>query len=355
MLDVEPLLAETGLMPPCGVDLEYDAGFLELEGLASDKPERQFETEAEDPPWRDMMERASELLGRSKDLRLALTYTRAAAHVAGLSGFHAGLRLLTGMLERYWDGLYPPLDAEDDNSPALRVNALAALADPYTPFDDHATLLHDLRAAEVCRVPGDRLTVRDILIGLGKLTAISTDRAVTLQVVQGVLGEAVKADPLVLADALALPQTVEQLANLMSARFGATDAPSLTVMMSVAQSLAGVCRTVAPDGVPAADAGASVALHDAAGAATAQQDTRIARPGPPSRAQGPGQLATREDAMAMLDAVCAFLERTEPTNPAPLLIRRARALMGKDFIAIMQDLAPDSLAQIHQIVGKEPE
>jgi type VI secretion system protein ImpA len=59
--------------------------------------------------------------------------------------------------------------------------------------------------------------------------------------------------------------------------------------------------------------------------------------------------------MAMLDAVCAFLERTEPTNPAPLLIRRARALMGKDFIAIMQDLAPDSLAQIHQIVGKEPE
>jgi type VI secretion system protein ImpA len=65
-----------------------------------------------------------------------------------------------------------------------------------------------------------------------------------------------------------------------------------------------------------------------------------------------GALATREDAIALLDAVCAFLERTEPTNPAPLLIRRARGLMGKDFLAVMQDLAPDSLAQIHLIAGK---
>ncbi|KAA0999700.1 type VI secretion system protein TssA [Paraburkholderia panacisoli] len=348
MLDVEPLLAETRSMPPCGVDLEYDAEFLELEALASDKPERQFEQAGDEPPWRDIMERAAALFDRSKDLRVALAYMRAASRVAGLGGFHAGLRVLLGMLERYWENLYPPLDAEDDNSPAQRVNALAALADPYTPFDDHSTLLHDLRVAEVCRVPGDRLTVRDILIALGKLGAPEGEPPLTLQVVQGVLAKAIKDDPAALADALTLPETVEKLSNRMTACFGAQDAPSITAMMGVAQSIAGACRSVAVNSVAAAQSRESpqpVAV-DAAG-------TLSAGAAELPRTQGPGRLATREDAIAMLDAVCAFLERTEPTNPAPLLIRRARALMGKDFIAIMQDLAPDSLPQIHQILGKE--
>jgi type VI secretion system protein ImpA len=68
-----------------------------------------------------------------------------------------------------------------------------------------------------------------------------------------------------------------------------------------------------------------------------------------------GALATREDAIRLLESVCAFIERTEPTNPAPLLIRRARSLMDKDFVAIMQDLAPDGLAQLRLIAGTRDE
>jgi type VI secretion system protein ImpA len=351
MLDVEPLLAETRSMPPCGVDLEYDAEFLELEALASDKPKRQFQDTDEEPPWRDIMERAAALFDRSKNLRVALIYTRAASRVAGLSGFHAGLRVLLGMHERYWENLYPPLDAEDADSPAaLRATALTALADPFTPFDDHSTLLHDLRVAEVCRVPGDRLTVRDILIATGRLAAPEGEPTRTLQTVQGVLAKAIKDEPAALSDALALPETVEKLANRMSACFGAQDAPSITMMMGAAQNIASVCRSVAMEHAVAAQPG-EIAQPAAAPAAASAAAAGVEEP---PHAQGTARLATRADAIAMLDAVCAFLERTEPTNPAPLLIRRARALMEMDFIAIMQDLAPDSLARIQQILGKEP-
>ncbi|KXU83300.1 hypothetical protein CI15_29850 [Paraburkholderia monticola] len=351
MLDVEPLLAETRSMPPCGVDLEYDAEFLELEALASDKPKRLFEGADEEPPWGDIMQRAAALLDRSKDLRIALIYTRAASRVIGLGGFHAGLRVLLGMHERYWENLYPPLDAEDADHPTvLRGTALAALGDPFTPFDDHSTLLHDLRVAEVCRVPGERLTVRDILIATGKLDAPEGESKLTPQTVQSVLAKAVKDEPAALEDALALPETVEKLANRMSACFGAQDAPSITMMMGAAQNIASACRSVAAEHAVAAQPDAFT--QPAAALATAS--AAVARVGQPVDAQGPTRLATRADAIAMLDAVCAFLERTEPTNPAPLLIRRARTLMEMDFIAIMQDLAPDSLAQIQQILGKEP-
>jgi type VI secretion system protein ImpA len=333
MIDVEPLLAPTQTMPPAGIDLEYDAAFLEFESLARGMPERQFDTLTEPPPWADVMEQAEALLSRSKDLRIAVAYTRAASHVHGLAGFHAGLRVLTGLFERYWASLYPPLDPDDGNDPALRVNALAPLADAYTPFAEGETLLHDLRECEVCRVHGERLTVRDILIAQGKLAPPDGASAATLPRVVGMLTDALDHDPDAFAEGLDLPRAVQALSDCMTEKLGAERAPLLTAMLATARYVAAQFRAVAPD-----VAAASVPVDQA----------RAEHPAPARL----GALATREDAIALLDAVCAFLERTEPTNPAPLLIRRARGLMGKDFLAVMQDLAPDSLAQIHLIAGK---
>ena len=47
MIDIEPLLAPARSMPPAGIDLEYDAAFLEFEALARGMPARQFDTLAE--------------------------------------------------------------------------------------------------------------------------------------------------------------------------------------------------------------------------------------------------------------------------------------------------------------------
>lgn len=57
----------------------------------------------------------------------------------------------------------------------------------------------------------------------------------------------------------------------------------------------------------------------------------------------------------MLEKVCDYLERNEPTNPAPLLIRRAKRLMTKNFVEILKDLAPDSVAQVEKIAGLDKE
>jgi type VI secretion system protein ImpA len=340
MIDVEPLLAPTETMPPAGIDLDYDTAFLEFEALARGMPQRQFDTPAEPPPWNDVLEQGEALLARSKDLRIAIAWTRAATHVHGLAGFHAGLRLLTGLVERYWDGLFPSLDADDGNDAALRINALAPLADAYTPFAEADTLLHDLRECEVCRVHGERLAVRDMLVAQGKLAAQEGANAATPARVEGMLADAVAQDPGLLADGLDLPRAVETLSERMTAKLGAERAPSMSALAITARHVAVQFRAFAP--------------ADGREASAEPINTKEAQT--PRRAiSRPGEIATREDALAALDEVCAFLERTEPTNPAPLLIRRARGLMGKDFLAVMQDLAPDSLAQIHLIAGTRPQ
>ena len=66
-----------------------------------------------------------------------------------------------------------------------------------------------------------------------------------------------------------------------------------------------------------------------------------------------GAVRSREQALRALDMVCRYLEQHEPSNPAPLLIRRAQRLMTKSFVEIVKDLMPDSLAHIEGLAGNK--
>ena len=49
------------------------------------------------------------------------------------------------------------------------------------------------------------------------------------------------------------------------------------------------------------------------------------------------------------------MERTEPANPAPLLLRRAQRLLNKSFVELIADLAPESVVQVKLIAGLKDE
>src|SRR5690606_34813822 len=117
---------------PSGEDLEYDPAFMELERAAAPKGERAIGDSvkaAEEPDWDKVGDLASAVLARSKDLRAAVHLTAAWTRGNGLSGWSAGLGLVRGLLEQFWDTLHPQLDAEDDDDPTMRVNSVVPLAD----------------------------------------------------------------------------------------------------------------------------------------------------------------------------------------------------------------------------------
>lgn len=482
MLDIDTLLAETATDPPCGPDLEYSAEFIELERLAQGKPEQQFGSKvipAEAPPWPLVLKQAAALLTRSKDLRIAMLYARAATVTHGVSGLVDALRLIDGMVSRYWDALYPPLETgdvdedvgragdggggggggsgvggagggggggggdggggggggsgagggggdggggggggsgggsgaggggdggggggsgagngngdDDGDAAQARLTALAALADPYTPdsLADPTMLVHELRAAPVARSKGATLSVRDMLIALGRLAPAQGERGVSLEQMQAMLRDARAQRADALDPLLALPGALDALSRTLTLRLGAKRAPALTLLTGIAHSVAHACREAIGDAAATdaagvmdardpgdahadsgAQAAASSALEDVLADAYANPhahaeasplviSTAAASNGHPvmnpHAVPQRATLSTREDAIALLDAVQRFIERTEPTNPAPLLIRRAKSLMGKDFVQIIQELAPDSLAQIRVIAGTLPD
>ena len=76
-----------------------------------------------------------------------------------------------------------------------------------------------------------------------------------------------------------------------------------------------------------------------------------AKSAPPRLTGGSKELAGRDEVVHSLELACEWIERNEPTNPAPLLIRRAQRLMNKNFLDIIRDLAPAGLPEVENIAG----
>ena len=336
---VESLLSPISEALPSGEDLEYDAAFTALVAEAEPKAEQQFGDTviaAVEPEWRDLTGRATELLQRSKDVGLAMLTLRAATRTQGIEGFSNGLTLLVALLDRFWDTIHPQLDAEDDHDATMRMNALAPLTDSSMVLRDlYDCVLGTSRAVGAIRV-------RDIAIAHNKLTASGKDPGYSLPQVTDALLDIYSATPKVFELAIGAAALAQQLEALIEAKTGRGDQIDLKPLRTLTHLLRTVCQATV-----------TAANPEAAEAAEAEADGTAA-PGAARAAGGPmrGEISTRQDALLMLDKVIAFLEKTEPGNPAPMLIKRAKRLVGVSFIDIMNDLAPDAISSIQNITGK---
>jgi type VI secretion system protein ImpA len=335
VIDVQSLLAPISDDAPTGPDLEYDPEFGELESISRGKAEQQFGDTvipAEEPEWREVAAKAESLLGRSKDLRVAILAARAATRMQNIEGLAAGLELIRSLIEKYWDNLHPDLDHEDNDDPTMRLNALGPLADPET-------FLRDVRSAYLVASPQHgRVAVRDVLVVENKLPA-GPDDTMTGPQMLGIVQAVAAENPQPLRAAVACVEHVKALESLLSDKGVITQAPDLRPLLDMLQTTAGVASTVlrASGDESAEQTGAEAGEPGAAAA--------------PRRA--PGEIHTRDDAIRMLENVCKFIEQTEPSNPAPLLIRRAQRLMSRSFIEILAELAPESVAGIKKLGGLE--
>jgi type VI secretion system protein ImpA len=68
---------------------------------------------------------------------------------------------------------------------------------------------------------------------------------------------------------------------------------------------------------------------------------------------GLGRITSAADASAALAAVADYFSRSEPSNPALLLVRQASQLVGKSFLEVMQILVPTHLEQAAVNIGKD--
>jgi type VI secretion system protein ImpA len=336
VLGFEALVSEAGESPPCGPNLEHELSFFELEAAARGKPEQRTGDAvkpAEEPKWPKVAEMAQGLLLRSKDIRLAIHLTRALTRTDGLPGLASGLKLVHGLLERYWDHVHPRLEADQGNDPTERLNALA-------PLIDSGAVLKDVRELYlVSSRDHGQLQVRDVEIALGRLALPRTEGAPAVKPLGQIHAQIAAA----FAEDRTIPSALTEgrrhllaIQTLVAERVGALRAIDLKPLAQCLENVLEAC-----------EAALGTRSADQPGAAGAQD----AATGGPALAVS-GEIRTREEAVRLLELVCGYLERREPSNPAPLFIRRAQRLMTKNFVEIVKDLMPDSLANLEKLAGE---
>jgi type VI secretion system protein ImpA len=318
---------------PCGKDLEYDLEFLELMRVAEGKAETQFSA-AEPPNWRDVREQSEALMARTRDLRIAMLWLRAAVNLTGFSAAAPGLHLLHGLLTNFPDHVHPMPDPSDGDEYA-RANVLATM-----PKSDG--LLGDLRQCLLFKLRGTgEVRLRSFAVAAGQMPANADETPYTQGQVKQILASAVEQEP----DFRDLPGQVlaeiKALAAVMDQRFGAGTAAELKPLSALVKVLDDALPQAAPTDSPDGTDDAS-----AADGATAP-------------ARGPtaalGSVRSREDALRAIDMVCDYLEHHEPTNPAQLLLRRARRIINHNFLQLIKELAPDALNEAARVMGIDPE
>jgi type VI secretion system protein ImpA len=66
-----------------------------------------------------------------------------------------------------------------------------------------------------------------------------------------------------------------------------------------------------------------------------------------------GAVTSTRDVIDALAAIADYFARSEPSNPALLLVRQAEQLMGKSFLDVMRVLVPNHLDQAAVRIGKD--
>ncbi|HEY2023145.1 type VI secretion system protein TssA [Paraburkholderia sp.] len=335
------MLADISVATPCGDDLEYDPDFLALEQVIHGKPEVQFgETlvAATPPDWKKAQALSLDLLAKGRDLRVAAHLSRALLNRQGFTGFAEGLALVQGLLEQRWDHVYPQLDPDDGNDPTARVNALAALVDP-------SGMLVDVRDAPLAssRAHGV-VSLRDIESATGEVPMVHGGDAPSLSSIDAVIADAREDAAAAHAALLAALHSAMRIETVLTERVGAArsiDLSPLTRLLRRAADFLGE-RVDVPAGTAQASSEHDAAMAAPVGAA-------------PMAAALSGDVADRQDVIRLIDKICAYYERHEPSSPVPLLLLRARRLVDKNFMEILQDLAPEGMSQARQIGGIDNE
>jgi type VI secretion system protein ImpA len=110
---------------PSGANLRY-AGIYdkikEARREEDDAPQGEWARERKLADWKQVIKLASESLAtKSKDIQVAAWLTEAMLRTEGFAGLLASLKLCQGLIESFWDTLYPELE---DGDAELRVAPL---------------------------------------------------------------------------------------------------------------------------------------------------------------------------------------------------------------------------------------
>jgi type VI secretion system protein ImpA len=354
VIDVDALLEPIPGENPAGENLQYSGLHDEIREArrAEDAlAQGDWQREVKSADWDRVIALAGGALKeKTKDLQIAAWLAEALVRTAGFAGLRDGLKLARGLQEKFWEGVYPPIE---DGDLEARANSIAWL--------DRQTA-SALQAVSITKAPGaaysflqmEEAKKLDLPANAASLTpeaisalnsererAASEGRPTTETFVKGRNATRRAFYEETAALLTECRQELKSLDRVMDEKFG-RETPGLgELTKSFEKVQTWVEKTVKEKRIEEPDA-------SEAGAGEAGTESGGAGPGTTA-----GPIKTRQDALRRLAEVADYFRRTEPHSPVSYLVQRAITWGQMPLDAWLTDVIKDGtlLASIRETLG----
>ncbi len=341
MIDLEKLLAPVSEESPTGVDLRDQSADLTFQQREEERievtPDEDPAGVGSVPQWPKIASACEATLETTKDLQIAGWLTEAAAREHGFEGLEAGLRLVIGLIETYWEGLHPGADPEDGVVLPVRARPLNWLGSSRDFLDSisHCPVLsggerplswYDYKNTDLLDTKKG-LADQTQYEGLKAIGFIDSDEW------SARLGSQSASDlRAMLEHVTSCREALEELRALCDKQFGSDEAPNLVGLGEFLYDLGEYLQERIPEEVA-----------DEEGAAGA--------PGGGGGTGGPAQ--SREQALRKLSEAAAYFRQSEPHSPISYLAERAVRWGGMPLMDVLREFIedPNALQRIQSNLG----
>lgn len=301
------------------------------------------DTSEADQLWRQVLDLAPDILqNHAKDLEVASWYTEALIRRYGFQGLRDGFRLIHGLINQYWDDIYP---LPDEDGIETRVASLAGL----NGEGNEGVLIPPIRKAEITQGndPGPySLWEYQQVLDVEKLIDEEDKREKLSKLGFGLedINEAVSQSDEsffidITEDISESIDTYREISQTLDERCGINDSPPTSNIINILQDCLGAIKHLAKFKLPSDE-------EEDQSADSAESDTADFNASSQNNAQNiSGPVKSREDAFRQLKNISAFFRKTEPHSPISYIIERAVVWGDMPLDSLIKELIPDPSAR----------
>ena len=321
-LNVEALLAPVSPDLPAGEDLSYDG-----ERQLIEEAFEQAGQGATDVDWRETVRLIEDQSRRTKDVWLAVYLARGGARLGRLETVETGCAMLAGLFTRYWDAVHPSVAEYGLPGRKGPCESLTRIGEFLGPLR-RTVLIEHPRLGSFSGEDFDRFAAQgEAAEGYGLFRAALNDTPVeALQAavarLDGIRDALREADGVLTAQAAAVGET------------GTNFQPTYDALAAIRAAVGPYAGTAEPE----------PEVGDVAVEGLVATGPRVA-----------GRIETRDDVMRALDSIGDYYQRHEPSSPVPIALRRVRGWVAMDFLAILRDIAPNSVSDVGTVLLARPD
>lgn len=290
-----------------------------------------------DDQWRKILELAPDILqNQAKDLEIASWYTEALIRRYGYQGLRDGFKLIKGLIEQYWDNLYP---LPDEDGVETRVASLTGLNGEGA----EGVLIVPIRNVKITQGsdPGpfsywkyqQALDVEKILDEDAKADKASKLGFSHADVDRAVAESSETFFINIRDDIQEAIETYREISRKLDEYCGINDSPPSSNIINVLVECLGAINHIGKYKMPSEQSDEESANNE-----TVESTTD-------SPAQTSGPVKSRADAFKKLTEISAFFRKTEPHSPISYIIERAVKWGDMPLEDLIRELIPDNSAR----------